>query len=116
MDMMQTEFEDSFFDGLVSFYSIYHIPNEYGKNVFHEFHRILKPNGKILLVTHKGIFTDTLRKLWGYDDLEIFATFYLEDEIERLFTDADFSIERLESKPTVYKFPKERIITLAIKQ
>ena len=115
MDMMDTAFGDNFFDGLLSFYSIYHISKEYLLKVFLEYHRILKPKGKVMLVTHKGTFTDTLTTLWGHDDLELYASFHLENEIERLFVDGGFAIDRLESRDTVYEFPKERIVALAEK-
>ena len=57
MDMMDTAFGDNFFDGLLSFYSIYHISKEYLLKVFLEYHRILKPKGKVMLVTHKVVPT-----------------------------------------------------------
>ena len=116
MDMIDTEFRDDYFDGLVSFYSIYHIPKKYLQRVFVEFNRILKPKGEILLITHKGTFTGTLTELWGYDDLEMFATFHRENEIECLFAETGFTIDLLESKETVYEFPKERIIAVARKE
>jgi SAM-dependent methyltransferase len=116
MDMIDTEFRNDFFDGLVSFYSIYHIPKKYLQKAFIEFNRILKPKGSIMLVTHKGTFTGTLKELWGYDDLELFATFHLENEIERLFADTGFTVDRLESQDTVYEFPKQRIIAMARKK
>lgn len=116
MDMMQTEFEDSFFDGLVSFYSIYHIPQKYLPAIFDEYSRIIKPGGRLLLVTHKGRFTRTLRELWGFQDLALYASFHLEGQVRRLLENSGFMIQRLEARDTVYPFPKQRIIALAEKK
>jgi ubiquinone/menaquinone biosynthesis C-methylase UbiE len=49
-DITNLDFQDSYFDGLVSFYTIIHIPKEKHKDIIRRFNSILKPNG-ILLVT-----------------------------------------------------------------
>lgn len=49
MDLADLKFENEYFDGIVAFYSIIHVPREEHKKIFDEFHRILKKDGLILV-------------------------------------------------------------------
>lgn len=48
-DMTKLDFEDNSFDGLTAFYSIIHVPREKHTLLFRSFHRILKPEGIMLV-------------------------------------------------------------------
>jgi len=48
-DMTRLDFKDNFFDGLTAFYSIIHVPREKHSSLFESFHRILKPDGAMLV-------------------------------------------------------------------
>lgn len=43
------DFEDNSFDGLTAFYSIIHVPREKHSSIFQSFHKLLKPNGIMLV-------------------------------------------------------------------
>ena len=49
MDMTELAFRDSSFDGISAFYSIIHIPREMHPGIFSDFHRLLKPDGIMLV-------------------------------------------------------------------
>jgi len=48
-DMDKLDFAVSSFDGLTAFYSIIHVPKEKHSSLFQSFHRILKPEGIMLV-------------------------------------------------------------------
>jgi SAM-dependent methyltransferase len=48
-DMTKLDFEADSFDGLTAFYSIIHVPREKHFSLFQSFHRILKPEGIMLI-------------------------------------------------------------------
>jgi ubiquinone/menaquinone biosynthesis C-methylase UbiE len=48
-DMNKLDLAENSFDGLVAFYSIIHVPREKHSSLFESFHRILKPEGVMLV-------------------------------------------------------------------
>lgn len=48
-DMTKLGFRDNAFDGLVALYSIIHVPREMHASLYQSFHRILKPEGIVLI-------------------------------------------------------------------
>jgi len=48
-DMTRLGFRDNAFDGLVALYSIIHVPREMHASLYQSFHRILKPDGIMLI-------------------------------------------------------------------
>ncbi len=114
-DMLNTAFPDGELDGIISFYALFHIPKEKTDELFLEFHRILKPGGRALIVTHKGDMDETLTRIWGRDDLSILANFHREAELAGPASAAGFIVDRIYSKETYYPFPEERIILIMTK-
>ncbi|NHJ04890.1 MAG: class I SAM-dependent methyltransferase [Candidatus Heimdallarchaeota archaeon] len=53
MDMLTLNFEENSFDGIICVYSLWHVPKKEHTQIYKAFHRILKPNG--LLVINTGI-------------------------------------------------------------
>lgn len=110
MDMCNTQFKNNTFDAVISFYAIFHIPKEQTKLVFKEFKRILKPGGKLLVVTHKGGYENTITNLWGHENLSLFANFHNEKEIAAAASATGFKTDKLSSSKSFYEFPEERLI------
>jgi len=52
MDMKRLEFPKQSFDGVICFYSIFHVPRRYHLGILKRFHRVLRPKG--LLAIHMG--------------------------------------------------------------
>ena len=80
MDMMNTDFDADSFDGLIAFYSIIYTPREHAPGLFGEFHRILKPGGKLLVVVKKGEQEGLLNDEW-YEGTEVYFTHFLEADL-----------------------------------
>ena len=53
-DFTKMKYEDEYFDGLVSYYSIIDTPVQYLDKVLKEFNRVLKKDGYLLLVVKEG--------------------------------------------------------------
>lgn len=115
MDMMHTDFENSFFDGIISFYSIIYTPKDYINMIFAEFNRILKENGKLFLVVKKGIDEGFIDDDW-YEGYKVYFTQFIESEIKDYFTINNFRLDFLDTrKPYEFEFNVERIYAIGTK-
>lgn len=114
-NMLETSFDDSTLDGIISFYAIFHIPKRYDYLFFRETFRILKPGGKIFIMTHKGVLVKTFEELWNHNGLTLFANFHKEEELISSAEESGFLIESCFSKETYYGYPEERILLTAQK-
>jgi SAM-dependent methyltransferase len=52
MDMTNLNFDNDYFDGIIAYYSIIHLPRNEQPDLFVNLYRMLKPNGVALLVLH----------------------------------------------------------------
>jgi ubiquinone/menaquinone biosynthesis C-methylase UbiE len=50
-DMMQLDFDDNKFDGIISVYALFHVPKQEHFKIFQNFYRISKPAGILLINT-----------------------------------------------------------------
>ena len=115
MDMMKTNFEDNYFDAVISFYSIIYTPKEYIKKIFAEFNRILNVNGKLLVVVKKGDNEGIIDDEW-YEGNRIYFTHFIESEIRNYYTHANFKIDFLDTrKPYDFEYKVERIYAIGTK-
>ncbi|MBT1704059.1 class I SAM-dependent methyltransferase [Chryseosolibacter indicus] len=115
MDMMNTDFKDNSFDAIVSFYSIIYTPREYIGRIFSEFNRILKTNGKLLVVVKKGTSEGMIDDEW-YEGNKVYFTHFFEDEIRSYFMRSNFNIDFFDTrKPYDFEFNVERIYAIGTK-
>lgn len=114
-DMTSTPLESSSVDGIISFYSLFHIPVRYQDNAFKEFNRILKSNAKLLIVNHAGKFKKTIRQIWNNSNMELFAEFSSQKTIAKMLYRNGFAIIKNELKESYYDFPKQRVVVVAEK-
>lgn len=115
MDMMHTNFDDASFDGIISFYSIIYTPKEYVNRIFAEFNRILKPNGKLLIVIKKGTAEGFIDDDW-YEGNKVYFTHFVESEIQDYFESHHFRLHFIHTrKPYEFEFNVERIYAIGTK-
>lgn len=113
--MMNTSFEPEKFDGILSFYSIIHTPKKEAPKIIAEFNRILKTNGKVLLVTKKGSNEGIATDDW-YEGNKIYFSNFLESELVLCLKDHQFEIEFIETRiPYNSEIDVERIYIIAKK-
>jgi len=114
-DIMNTGFEDDTFDGIVSYHSIIYTPKVHIGSIFSEFHRILKPGGKLLVVVKKGTTEGIIDDEW-YEGNIVYFTYFLESEIKKYFNDGGFTVVYSDTrKPYDFEIDVERMYTTGIK-
>ncbi len=87
-NMTDLDFEDNAFDGLTACYSIIHVPREKHVPLFQTFHRILKPNG-ILLISMGSTCWEGTEDFHG---AQMFWSHYGPEKSLQMLTDAGFDI------------------------
>ena len=87
-DMTKLDFPADSFDGVTAFYSIIHVPREKHSSLFNSFHRILKPEG-IMLVC---MGPDEWEATDEYLGTTMFWSHYSPEESLQLVKDAGFQI------------------------
>jgi len=115
LDMMNTDFKNDHFDGIVSFYSIIYTPKEHIDKIFAEFNRILKREGKLLIVVKKGISEGIIDDEW-YEGNKVYFTHFNEDEIKEFFNNNNFRVDFCAIRaPYDFEFDVERIYAIGTK-
>lgn len=116
MDMMNTKFSNDTFDAIISFYSIIYTPKKYIDNIFAEFNRILKTNGKLLVIVKKGSDEGIIDNEW-YDGNPVYFTHFLENEIRNHFELNCFDVDYFDTrKPYDFELAVERIYAIGTKK
>ena len=115
MDMMELDFPDLYFDGIISYYSIIDTPKSAVSKIFREFSRVLKPNGVLIIVVKQGEtegFIDTLLDM----PVKIYFTLFTLHEIKSYLLDHGFKVEFLESRePMDFEIKINRIYAIGRK-
>lgn len=93
-DLSKIKYEDNYFDGIVSYYSILDTPKIYLDKIFNEFYRVLKPGGYLLLVVKEGSTERYESNLLGIET-KIYFSLFTEDEIRTVLVRNGFDIEQM---------------------
>jgi ubiquinone/menaquinone biosynthesis C-methylase UbiE len=87
-DMAKLDFEADSFDGLTALYSIIHVPRNKHFSLFQSFHRILKPEGTMLICLGPDEWEATDK----YHDTKMFWSHYSPEKSLQLIKKAGFEI------------------------
>ena len=90
-DMSALESDDEAFDGIVSTYSVFHVPRIGHIDLFKEFHRVLKEGGALLF----SIGTTEADGVWVWEELQsvpMFWSYYPPPKTIELLESAGFEI------------------------
>lgn len=114
-DMGELFFEDETFDGIIAYYSIIDTPKIHIGRFFREFHRVLKPGGRLLVAVKAGNTEGYLAELLGIK-MDIYFTLFTQTEIKRYYENGMFIIELLEQRnPYEFEINSERIFAIGRK-
>lgn len=101
MDMTNITFPDEQFDGILSNCSLIHVPTELLGQTFQGFKRILKPNGKLLLIVLEGngdeMVEEPYRECKG---VYAYTKYFTAEEISKLLKDNGFKVDEIEKRKT----------------
>lgn len=99
-------FENNSFDAVMSRYVVHHIPNL--QDIFHEFDRVLKPGGQLLIADPMSHTKDNLRFIDRYMKLvpDGHIMFYTKEEMIHMANMAGLVYEA--STPTKLRFPRKK--------
>jgi ubiquinone/menaquinone biosynthesis C-methylase UbiE len=113
-DMTSLGFDDESLRGLVGFYAIVHFDSRELKPVFDEFHRVLAPEGLVLLAFHVGDESRHVDDLWG-TRVDLDFHFHSTGEVKQSLEDAGFVVlEVIERAPyPEVEYPSQRCYLLA---
>ncbi|MDH5787672.1 MAG: class I SAM-dependent methyltransferase, partial [Candidatus Bathyarchaeota archaeon] len=115
MDMARLDIADESIDGIISFYSIIHTPKRFVHVLFCEFNRILKKNGKLLVVVKKGETEGYKDELEGFKT-DLYFTNFTEEEIKSFLEANGFAVIFLETRqPYDFEIPVERVYAIGRK-
>lgn len=116
MDMARLDIGDESVDGIVSFYSIIHTPKRLVHILFREFGRVLKKEGKILVVVKKGNTEGYVDELAGFKT-RLYFTNFTEEELKSYLQTCGFELFFLETRqPYDFEIPVERIYAMGKKK
>jgi ubiquinone/menaquinone biosynthesis C-methylase UbiE len=87
-DMTKLDFEADSFDGLTALYSVIHVPRKKHFSLFQSFHRILKPEGIMLICLGPDEWEATDK----YYDADMFWSHYSPEKSLQLIKKAGFEI------------------------
>lgn len=114
-DMAELPFEDGTLDGVIAYYSIIDTPKNHVGRFFREFHRVLKPGGRLLAAVKAGTTEGYLTELLGIET-PIYYSLFTQNEIRSYYEAGCFTVELLEHRnPYDFEISSERIFAIGRK-
>lgn len=114
-DFTKMKYQDEYFDGIVSYYSIIDTPGCYLNEVLKEFKRVLKKDGYLLIVVKEGTTEGYEEDLLGIPT-KIYYSLFTKEKIEAALTKAGFEkITTIQRKPYRDEIQIERIYSIGRK-
>jgi len=116
-DMLSLDVPDESWAGIVTFYSMIHIPRASVTRALSELGRCLRPDGRLLMSFHIGDEVMHLEELWGHP-VKMDFIFFRTDEMLGYLGEAGFDVEEtLERDPYPdVEYPSRRSYILAFKR
>ena len=95
-----TQFSEEEFDSISMWHVLEHIPNL--NETISQFHKILKPNGKIIIAVpnYKSWDASYYKEFWAAWDVPIHLWHFSKSTIEKIFKNHEFSLRK--TKPMIF--------------
>ena len=115
VDIGNLPFDNNSFDGVISYYSVINTPKIYVYRLFAEFHRVLKPDGYLLVAVKVGTTEGYIYDLLGIKT-KIYSTLFTQEEIVTFFNEAGFKLEFCDKRNSYdFEISNERIFAIGKK-
>lgn len=102
MDMANIAYPDNTFDGIVSNCSLFHIPTEMLPQVLESFKRVLKPDGKLLLILQEG--NEQVMVEEPYRPGTYLLNYFSSENIEKLLRKHGFRVDGFDREAALNEF------------
>ena len=112
MDMRYLEYPENTFDGLMANYSFFHIPTEQIPQVLTEFSRVLKRDGKLLLILQEGNGEMMVEEPFRPGTME-YMNYFTVDDISNLLNKNGFEMDSFERENTPTDLGENKLIVYA---
>jgi hypothetical protein len=99
---------------VVSFYSIQHLPRSALGPTLGELHRVLVPDGMLVIAAHLGQGEIVMDEFLGHRVQPLGGTFYGDDELQEALAGRHFRVEEQRGRePLSHEYPSSRTYVLA---
>ena len=114
MDMTDITYPDDSYDGIISNCSLFHIPTEELPKTLESFRKILKPNGKLLLILQDGNGEMMVEEPYR-PGVHIYMNYFSTSQIQELLQQYGFEIGYLskEESPNEFELGNGKLIVLS---
>lgn len=114
MDITNITYPDNSYDGIISNCSLFHIPVEELPKTLDSFRRILKPNGKLLLILQEGNGETMVEEPYR-PGVHIYMNYFSVSQIQNLLQEYGFNIDYLgkEESPNEFELGSGKLIVLS---
>lgn len=114
MDITNITYSDNSYDGIISNCSSFHIPVEELPKTLNSFSKILKPNGKLLLILQEGLGEAMIEEPFR-KGVYIYINYFSVKQISELLLKHGFEIDSIlkEESPNDLELGKGKLIVLS---
>lgn len=103
MDIADITYPDNSYDGIISNCSLFHIPSEELPNTLKSFSRVLKPNGKLLLILQEGSGETMVEEPYR-PGVKIYMNYFSVEKITNLLQENGFKVNSIKNEKTTNEF------------
>lgn len=114
MDITKITYPNDSYDGIISNCSLFHIPVEELPKTLKSFKRVLKPDGKLLLILQEGNGETMVEEPYR-PGIYIYIKYFSKNEIQKLLQEYGFEIDYLLKKesPNMLELGNRKLIVLS---
>lgn len=103
MDIANITYPDNSYEGIISNCSLFHVPSEELPKTLESFARILKPNGKLLLILQEGLGETMVEEPYR-KGVHIYMNYFSLEQIQNLLREYGFEINNVDKEETSNEF------------
>lgn len=114
MDIANITYPDNSYDGIISNCSLFHVPAEELPKTLESFARILKPNGKLLLILQEGLGETMVEEPYR-KGVHIYMNYFSLEQIQNLLREYGFEVNNVarEEAPNEFELGNGKLIVLS---
>lgn len=114
MDIANITYPENSYDGIISNCSLFHIPSEELPKTLESFARVLKPNGKLLLILQEGLGETMIEEPYR-PGVNIYMNYFSVETISNLLQEYGFEVNSIgkEEAPNEFELGNGKLIVLS---